>query len=455
MTTSEERIMNKEKEKKPGYDYFRIRNSMFITRFPKIIAILPFILFFIASGTSFSEEPEATENVCIMCHIEMEEAILKDPVADWSASVHKKAGVSCENCHGGDPTDFEMAMDPASGYKGKPAKKDIPALCGSCHSDIERMRKFNIRTDQFDSYKTSKHGIGLLQKGDEKVASCVDCHSNHKVLSKNDPKSPVYRFNVPETCSRCHSNKELMTQYNKPHNQLELYKDSVHGKRLYEQQNLRVPTCPDCHGTHGAKPPGVKEVSVVCSNCHSMIADYYSMSPHAKPDSEDYYGGVSKKPTCVNCHSNHGIQKPTAEKFSSNAKHDCGSCHEANTEAFKRGITIQGKIITAQNSLDEVNAMLLKLKTSRGSGFETSEIENQLDKAHTNMVESVSTTHSMSLKIVDEKLEKVLKISTAVKEDINAKFVDLNNRFLWLIGSWGVILVIVFFVGKLRKTMPH
>ncbi len=405
-----------------------------------------FLLFLLYVPTTSSAEESS--NVCIDCHQKLKRP-MREPVEKWFVSVHKKAGITCVDCHGGNPTSIKLAMEEESGFIGVPNKEDVPDLCGGCHSDIQRMRKFNIRTDQLAAYKTSVHGLKLLKDEDDNVAACVDCHNSHDVLSKNDPKSPVYRFNVPQTCDGCHGDEELMEAYDIPINQYELYKNSVHGKKLFEEQNLRVPTCPDCHGIHGAAPPGVKEISFVCSNCHGIIAEYYKEGPHWAAYS------LKGKPHCVSCHSNHDIQKPGIEKFSGKSERDCGGCHKDYSKEFKLALSIKDKIMNAQKSVTEVEGLLVRLKNTRGGSFETSAIENVIDKANTKMIETIPITHSLSLKKISGKLEEVVSISTSVKENLNSKFVDLKNRKIVLAVSWVFVLIVVYLLRKLQKSVPH
>ena len=51
-------------------------------------------------------------------------------------------------------------MSKAAGFRGKIERKQIPQLCGGCHSDGAFMRKYNpsLHTDQLSQYKTSVHG---------------------------------------------------------------------------------------------------------------------------------------------------------------------------------------------------------------------------------------------------------------------------------------------------------
>ena len=55
----------------------------------------------------------ADETVCLQCHAGLS-GHLSAPVADWKTSVHAENGISCHDCHGGDPTDMAMAMSQAA-----------------------------------------------------------------------------------------------------------------------------------------------------------------------------------------------------------------------------------------------------------------------------------------------------------------------------------------------------
>ena len=112
-----------------------------------------------------------TTNSCLDCH-----AALPDPLGvsqeKFSQDIHAQKGLTCVSCHGGDPTsdDPDKAMSRKAGWKGKIDRKQIPQLCGSCHSDPAYIRQFNpsLRTDQLDQYRTSVHGKRLAS-GDTRL----------------------------------------------------------------------------------------------------------------------------------------------------------------------------------------------------------------------------------------------------------------------------------------------
>ena len=287
-------------------------------------------------------------------------------VADFGHDIHREAGISCQGCHGGNPDpslsdDPGAAMDPdfrANPYHGVPKRTDVPGFCGKCHSDPDYMRQFrpDLRVDQVQEYWTSRHGKALKQ-GDTNVATCTDCHGSHGIRSATDTQSRVYPKNVAETFSRCHSDSTRMEKYRLdngtpiPTNQLARWKESVHAKALLEKQDLSAPTCNDCHGNHGAVPPGVESISYVCGQCHGREATLFRASAklegfrthesfaeegqpldcrgcHEMPADFAEIEPVHSLSECSTCHGNHGVVRPTISMLGPLPATPCDFCHE-------------------------------------------------------------------------------------------------------------------------------
>jgi len=137
----------------------------------------PALLLFLALGLG----PAAlAKDSCIECHAALA-ADLQKPALVFSKDVHSQHGFSCVDCHGGDRNadDPSGAMDPARGYKGKPARKTVPQLCARCHSDVALMRRYNPRerVDQYAEYQTSVHGKRIAE-GDEAAVISVTQHKD-------------------------------------------------------------------------------------------------------------------------------------------------------------------------------------------------------------------------------------------------------------------------------------
>lgn len=119
--------------------------------------------------------------VCVQCHGGLV-GHLGAPVAEWQGSVHQRNTISCHDCHGGDPTDFEMAMSPERGFIGVPDYEAVPEFCGRCHVGV------------LGDYQDSAHGQAVAEGG----AQCVVCHGQHDVVEAH-----IDLINQ-EDCSRCH-----------------------------------------------------------------------------------------------------------------------------------------------------------------------------------------------------------------------------------------------------------
>ncbi len=271
----------------------------------------------------------------------------------FHGDVHSQVGLSCHDCHGGNPdpnADMGAAMDPkfkGNPFIGTPKRTQIPEFCGRCHSSAEYMKRFNpaARVDQVTEYRTSVHGKRLAQ-GDENVATCIDCHSVHDIRRRSNPDAPVYATHVAETCSRCHSDPKHMAAYHIPTDQYARWRISVHAKALFEKNDLTAPTCNDCHGNHGAAPPGVQSVSFVCGNCHGREAELFRTSKksegwarhnellasggtcgdchqdaRAKLDVPHFSG-------CITCHGNHSVIRPSVAMVGRLPDTPCAFCHE-------------------------------------------------------------------------------------------------------------------------------
>jgi hypothetical protein len=141
-----------------------------------------FLIMMVLVTTVHVGAASAQQTVCIQCHGSLP-GRLGEPVKLWRGSVHAANGISCNNCHGGDPTDMAMAMSPARGFLGKPSETAIPGFCGRCHIGVE------------EDYLKSAHGRALGHGGPQ----CVTCHSNHRVVAA----SP--ELINPQDCARCHS----------------------------------------------------------------------------------------------------------------------------------------------------------------------------------------------------------------------------------------------------------
>src|ERR1035438_7957117 len=339
-----------------------------------------------------------TPNSCLDCH-----SALPDPLGvtqeKFSQDIHAQKGLTCASCHGGNPTsdDPDKAMSRKAGWKGKIDRKQIPQLCGSCHSDPAYIRQFNpsLRTDQFDQYRTSVHGKRFAA-GDTKVAVCTDCHSVHDLRAPSDLRSTVNPVNVAKTCSRCHADASYMQGYSIPTDQLAKYSTSVHHEALAVRGDLSAPTCSTCHGNHGAAPPGVDKVQNVCATCHAFQAQMYAKSTHSKAFQDK---GL---PGCVVCHSNHGIQLPSDAMLGTGPTGVCMRCHTPGDHCDRARADILNNLTHLDSAIKDADQAL---RVAESSGMEVSEARLSQDQAKDSLTKARVTIHTFQKDLVDQDIQ--------------------------------------------------
>lgn len=387
------------------------------------------------------------KNSCVECHSAMPDS-LNVTQETFSHDVHAQKGLACVSCHGGDATsdDPEKAMSKKAGWKGHIDRRQIPQLCGSCHSDPAYMRQFNpgLRTDQLAQYHTSVHGKRLAA-GDTKVAVCTDCHSVHNLRAPNDPQSTVYPVNVATTCSRCHADANYMKGYGIPTNQFAKYNTSVHHDALMVRGDLSAPTCTTCHGNHGAAPPGVDSVPNVCSTCHVFQAQMYEKSSHkAAFDS-------ASLPGCVVCHENHGIAHPTDAKLSDQPGGVCMQCHTPGDKCDQA----RGNILSELTQLDgAIKQADQALSVAEAAGMDVSEAQLGQNEARDSLTKARVAIHSFKADVVSPYVRAGLKTADKDLQAGQQAMVERNHRRIGLGLSLIAIAMMVtglwLYIGKIE-----
>ena len=325
------------------------------------------------------------------------------------SSVHGKMAVSgkerivqcitCHNAHG-----ITSTKNPASPVYALNAVK----TCSKCHSDAAFMKMYNpsLPVDQYEKYKTSVHGA-LNVKGDSKAAECASCHGSHAILPAKDAKSLVYAENLPATCGKCHGDAEYMKKYNIPTDQYAKYSKSIHGVALLEKHDQAAPSCNDCHGNHGATPPGVESISKVCGTCHALNAELFSSSPHKKAFDE------RKLPECETCHGKHEIIAATNQLLGIDSKAVCSKCHSESNNP-KGYATAKGM----KTSIDHLETMEKQARVliaeAEQKGMEVGEATFKLRDARQARLESRTMVHAFNGDKFREVIDRGLATTTAV-----------------------------------------
>ncbi len=209
-----------------------------------------------AASANFIGTPKTVDipALCAGCHARVDLMRQYDlPTDQWAKyqqSIHGKKlaqgdtnVATCFVCHDGHAT--KQVTDPSAHVY----PLNVPALCGSCHSNIELIKPYNIPTNQYELYVKSVHGIALLEKQDLRAPSCATCHGTHGA-------APPGFEEVANVCGGCHT----ATQ--------DYYLKSIHAS-----DTPGTPKCVTCHGRYDVETPtdamfhgdGARQ----CGSCHT------------------------------------------------------------------------------------------------------------------------------------------------------------------------------------------
>ena len=409
----------------------------------KSVFILTIVLAVLLSRASVNLAAQTQDDSCATCHLALGIANLTKPAEDFKSDIHAAKGFGCASCHGGDPSVMGLeGMDRKKGYIGKPAGGQVVDMCGKCHADATFMRRYNpsLRVDQVAEYYTSVHGKRLKELKDPKVATCASCHKPHSIRPANDPRSSVHPLHVAETCGSCHGKKDYMASYKIPTDQVEKYKQSVHWKMISSKGDFSAPTCNDCHGNHGASPPGVSSVVNVCGQCHAVNAELFNKSGHSKIFAQM---GI---PGCASCHSNHAILEANDAMLGAGDKSACATCHPPTSSGAILAGNMLASIERLKNGYDKANALLL---TAEHAGMEVSQPLFELNDAKTALIKSRAAIHGFDQAILDKEVALGLKVAEKAHSRALRALDELQFRRKGLVISALIIFALV--VGLILK----
>jgi nitrate/TMAO reductase-like tetraheme cytochrome c subunit len=144
-------------------------------------------------------DTQEVDESCVTCHGDADFLVtdkkLYDYFQQWKSSTHMQEGITCSDCHGGNPEaeEKEVAHDTEMAGSEKDSAvnfKNIPSTCGHCHDEI------------YDAYRESKHFEHLLENQEEQQGpNCVTCHGSINAVA-------LKVTTVRKACSRCHNEEE-------------------------------------------------------------------------------------------------------------------------------------------------------------------------------------------------------------------------------------------------------
>jgi nitrate/TMAO reductase-like tetraheme cytochrome c subunit len=171
-----------------------------------IVLLSALLLLPLASQKSSSVE-EAMDS-CVDCHSKASFLVTNKKLYDyfqrWGSSIHEQEGVTCVDCHGGNPQSSDKEKAHGGDLNEANASsavnfRNIPQTCGECHEDI------------YKGFRESTHYEYLVSTDQEDQGpTCVTCHGSINVAVLNVDT-------VEETCRACHNGETE----NGPENPLE------------------------------------------------------------------------------------------------------------------------------------------------------------------------------------------------------------------------------------------
>ena len=113
----------------------------------------------------------------------------------------------------------------------------------------------NRHLRDWDLSAHAKAGVGCerCHGGDATTFERMPAHRT--MLHWSNPKSPVFRANLPRTCGGCHAGPFVEFQKSRHY-------------ALLQAGNRDVPTCVTCHGEAGENRPSPKSLESECRSCH-------------------------------------------------------------------------------------------------------------------------------------------------------------------------------------------
>ena len=283
------------------------------------------------TGVKAPHETTPANFSCGTCHSEAQAA--------YDRSLHAKAvsghpAARCTDCHG-DAHEILAASDP----KSRTHHANIASTCGTCHNQKFVMEAAGRSTQPFLAYQESVHGRAVT-RGVMQAAVCTDCHSAHEILTAADSKSPIFKFNVPATCGKCHRGVR------------DEFAQSIHGQAVARGE-WQAPVCTDCHGIHSIRPvaeasspvSGQNLAQETCARCHEgvrLAQEFGFEGGRVSTYLASYHGLASRRGSaivanCASCHGAHNIlpsSDPKSRIHPANLVTTCGQCHPGVTQRF-------------------------------------------------------------------------------------------------------------------------
>jgi predicted CXXCH cytochrome family protein len=239
-----------------------------------------------------------------------------------------------------------------------------------------------------------------------------------------------------------------MKEYKIPTDQYEKYAKSVHGIAVLQKHDPGAPACNNCHGNHGAMPPGIESISQVCGTCHALNAELFASSPHKKAFEE------RKLPECETCHSNHEIVAATDKLLGTAPEAVCSRCHSAvqNPNGYLAAKVMRGLIDTMENREEYAKELV---DEADQKGMDISDAKFKLRDIRQARLQSRTMVHAFNEAKFEEVVDNGLKTADFVISESQSSIHEYFFRRIGLAVSTIIITILALalyaFVRRLER----
>ncbi|HYW79467.1 MAG TPA: hypothetical protein VE890_07805 [Thermoguttaceae bacterium] len=307
-----------------------------------------------ATGEIAAQPPKGSqlppdENTCVTCHGEAdlwsdEQKRLHISLDFLADDAHFKAGVNCHDCHGGNPSSFDVpeahAIKLAEGETDITPFRDplseVRKVCGNCHAQ--------------EQAELAGGGVHFPPEptGEDAPPSpfdCVSCHADniHNMRAVDDPLSPANPANSMKTCSKCH--QEQLDQ---------LIAGGIHSpKATPSETTTALPLgCIACHAERAHNIRAVDDPmslayptnsTKTCGKCHDKVLDKLLAGGVHVPSATMSVDGEPISVGCISCHAEkvhdmRALDDPQSATNGIRKMETCGKCHQEVWMAQKMGV---------------------------------------------------------------------------------------------------------------------
>jgi len=232
-----------------------------------------------------------------------------------------------------------------------------------------------------------------------------------------------------------------MAEFDLDPNVVEDYRSSITGRLLLEQGSSAAPNCTNCHGVHGATPPGVGDIDKVCGACPEQTRRAFLAGPH-------YAGMIAAGlAECASCHSNHAIKQFGIERVQSL----CAECHGEGSDQVVLGHKLHALVELADEAVAEAGE---QVRAADRAALEVEASLSRVEEATTYVTAALPMVHTVTREPVEQLTRRAQSIAEEVEHELYSKL-DKKVAHIGLILFWFYLLLTIVILVLLRRRLER